>query len=251
VNDNVWNLDEATRTDMRLLLVRLKEYSGYVLTEGAVFKPFGASVDLQGEVGLSVAKLNGQPELSEYRDAMIKGFREQAGRGEIRAAGYAELGRYRVEDGASEKDAVVIRIECRTGVCGLVVVPYSVDAPSKVVSFGKEYVLRDEPWVWAKSNGPKTVEPGATPPTGNRIISRLTAHPAPAVEKTPGSYVILENDNRPQLMAEVNRRMAQGWKPLGGVACYYDSSSQNAWYVQAMTLASTRPTEPSPPADRN
>lgn len=256
MNDNVWDLDEATRLDIRLLLAKLKEYSGYVLTDRAVFKPFGAALDLKGEVRLAVAKLDGQPELAEYREAIVKGFREQAGRGEIRAAGYAELGRYRVEDGASETDAVVIRIECRAGVCGLLVVPYSVDGSNKV-SFGEEYLLRDEPWVWANLKERKAVDPSAPPTTGRRGISRLTAYPAPAerrrsaAENAPLGYVILENEDTLRLTAEVNRRMAEGWKPLGGVACYYDSSRQRVRYVQAMTLDSAGPAKPNTPPDRN
>jgi hypothetical protein len=46
VTDNLWNLDEVPRADMRRLLATLKEYSGYVITDCPVFKPFGASVDL-------------------------------------------------------------------------------------------------------------------------------------------------------------------------------------------------------------
>jgi hypothetical protein len=44
-----------------------------------------------------VAQLDGQPELSEYRDALIKGFRGQARRSESRAAGYAHLGRHQFQ----------------------------------------------------------------------------------------------------------------------------------------------------------
>ena len=47
-------------------------------------------------------------------------------------------------------------------------------------------------------------------------------------------YVILESDDTLRLMAEVNQRMAQGWKPLGGVACCYDSTNESVRYVQAM-----------------
>jgi hypothetical protein len=147
VTDNLWNLDEVTRADMRLLFATLREYSGYTLTDCPVFKPFGASVDLNGKVGLAVAQLDGQPELSEYRDALVKGFRGQAQRGEIRAAGYAQSGRHSFPGGVGERAAILIRIECRAGVCGLIAVPYSVDEPDKV-AFAESYIMRDEPWVW-------------------------------------------------------------------------------------------------------
>ena len=160
VTDNLWNLDEVTRADMRLLLATLREYSGYALTDCPVFKPFGASVDLKGAVGLAVAQLGGQPELSEYRDALVKGFRGQAERGEIRAAGYAQLGRHQLPGSVGETAAVLIRIECRVGVCGLIAVPYSMEAPDKV-SFGESYIMRDEPWVWMSLRGGGPAEPGA------------------------------------------------------------------------------------------
>src|SRR5262245_44651657 len=98
---------------MRLLLATLKEYSGYVLTDCPVFKPFGASVDLKGAIGLAVAQLDGQPALSEYRVALVKGFRGQAERGEIRAAGYAQAGQHQFTGSIGESPAILIRIECK------------------------------------------------------------------------------------------------------------------------------------------
>jgi hypothetical protein len=151
---NYWNLDQVTRGDLRLLLTTLKEYSSYVLLDCPVFKPFGAAIDLKGVLGLAVADLEGQPELSEYRTALIQGFRGQAERGEIRAAGYAQQGRHQLPGGMSEVDVIWIRMECRTGVCGLVAVPYSLEGSR--VSFGEVFIQRDEPQVWI---GPGSSEP--------------------------------------------------------------------------------------------
>jgi hypothetical protein len=47
-------------------------------------------------------------------------------------------------------------------------------------------------------------------------------------------YVILESDDTLRLMAEVNQHIAKGWKPLGGVGCWYDRSNESVRYVQAM-----------------
>jgi hypothetical protein len=47
-------------------------------------------------------------------------------------------------------------------------------------------------------------------------------------------YVILESDDTLRLAAEVNQYLAKGWKPLGGVSCYYISSNQSVRYVQAV-----------------
>lgn len=57
-------------------------------------------------------------------------------------------------------------------------------------------------------------------------------------------YVILENDDALRLTAEVNRRMTEGWKPLGGVACYYDPERRTAYYAQAMVREPTGPSDP-------
>ena len=32
----------------------------------------------------------------------------------------------------------------------------------------------------------------------------------------------------------VHQRMTKGWKPLGGVSCYYNSRNESVRYVQAM-----------------
>jgi hypothetical protein len=49
-------------------------------------------------------------------------------------------------------------------------------------------------------------------------------------------YVILESDDTLRLTSEVMQRMAKGWKPLGGVSCYYDIRNETVRYVQAMVL---------------
>ncbi|MDY3558886.1 DUF1737 domain-containing protein [Gemmata sp. JC673] len=54
-------------------------------------------------------------------------------------------------------------------------------------------------------------------------------------------YVILENDDALRLTAEVHRRMAQGWKPLGGVSCYYDTRNEAVRYVQALVREPVEP----------
>lgn len=51
-------------------------------------------------------------------------------------------------------------------------------------------------------------------------------------------YVILENEDALRLAAEVSQRMAKGWAPLGGVACYYHARREVSVYAQAMVLTS-------------
>lgn len=52
-------------------------------------------------------------------------------------------------------------------------------------------------------------------------------------------YEILEEWNAEDLEASVRERMADGWRPLGGVSiarAFYDKDEDAcSWYVQAMT----------------
>ena len=57
-------------------------------------------------------------------------------------------------------------------------------------------------------------------------------------------YLILESDDTLRLTAEVNQHMAKGWKPLGGVSCYYHSLNQSVRYVQAMVREPTGQVQP-------
>src|SRR5262245_4859044 len=84
---------------------------------------FGASLDVNGATGLAVAQLEGEPTAADYRQALVFGFRGQAGRGEIRAAGYCLAGSDRVPGGAGEVPVVWAFLEHRSGVSGRVVVP--------------------------------------------------------------------------------------------------------------------------------
>ena len=54
-------------------------------------------------------------------------------------------------------------------------------------------------------------------------------------------YVILESDDTLRLTADVVQRMAKGWKPLGGVSCYYDPEKRSVRYAQAMVLDASPP----------
>jgi hypothetical protein len=62
-------------------------------------------------------------------------------------------------------------------------------------------------------------------------------------------YIILEGDDTLNLAAEVCKRLARGYRPLGGVACYYDPLRQAARYVQALVLEAGSPAEPHAASD--
>jgi hypothetical protein len=150
VTDNLWDLDEGTRADLRLLLATLKEYSGYQLLACAVFKPFGVYLDSAGKPGVVVAQLEGQPASEEYRQALLRGFRGQAERGESRAAGYADRGRAQLPDTPEEVDVIFASMEHRSGLSVLVTVPYKVDGPEKV-TFGESFLRRDHSRIFGPS----------------------------------------------------------------------------------------------------
>jgi hypothetical protein len=152
MTDNLWGLDEDTRSDLRLLLATLREYAGYVLLDCPVFKPFGASLDNNGKVGLAVAQLEGKPELDAYRQALLLGFRKMAERGEIRAAGYCQKGREGTS-GRDEVEVIWICLEHRAGMSGKVSMTFSVDGPEKV-TFGESFIQRDERRIFGTSDDP-------------------------------------------------------------------------------------------------
>jgi Domain of unknown function (DUF1737) len=95
---------------------------------------------------------------------------------------------------------------------------------------------------------PTEVYPPCPFPSGPANPARGTADRPlfvrPAVEEATLGYVILENDDTLRLTAEVLRRMAKGWKPLGGVSCHYDPSIGTTRYVQAMVLQQPGQVEP-------
>jgi hypothetical protein len=160
-SDNLWGLDETTRADLRLLLRTLKEYAGYVFLDCPVFKPFGASLDKDGAVALTVAQLEGQPGVSEYRQALVRGFRGQAERGEIRAAGYCIEGRQPLPGTPAEENVLWIYLEHRSGVSARVRFSYSVERPEKV-TYDEGLMRREEPCIFSGPD-PRTVTEPTTP----------------------------------------------------------------------------------------
>jgi hypothetical protein len=62
-------------------------------------------------------------------------------------------------------------------------------------------------------------------------------------------YVILESDDTLRLTAEVSRYMTKGWKPLGGVSCYYNASNESIRYVQALVREPAGQAEPAAAPD--
>jgi hypothetical protein len=63
-------------------------------------------------------------------------------------------------------------------------------------------------------------------------------------------YVILESDDTLRLAAEVTQRMARGYTPLGGVACYYNPEDRTVRYAQAMVREPAGKAEPAAAPDR-
>lgn len=64
------------------------------------------------------------------------------------------------------------------------------------------------------------------------------------------SYIILEGDDTLHLAAEVCKRMARGYRPLGGVTCCYDPWKNVTRFAQALVLEAESPAEPHATPDR-
>jgi hypothetical protein len=54
-------------------------------------------------------------------------------------------------------------------------------------------------------------------------------------------YMILEAGDHPEMEIKVNKALAAGWKPQGGIAAYtvmerdgYGKTYHNIWFMQAM-----------------
>jgi len=73
--------------DLEELLNTLVPFAQQMLSEHGEFYPFGASIDAPGELAC-VAGDTGeeQPDSKEVIDLLVRGFREEAKRGRIRAA---------------------------------------------------------------------------------------------------------------------------------------------------------------------
>ena len=147
MTENSWNLDAATRADLRLLMATLREYASYVLLDCEVFKPIGASLDRDGAVGLAVAKPEGGSDPASYETALLHGFKALMTEEKIRAAGYVNAGPNPGPDQAQNPDALLMKMECISGVSVLVTLPFSADDDGEV-TFGEGIIQEDAAWLW-------------------------------------------------------------------------------------------------------
>jgi hypothetical protein len=47
-------------------------------------------------------------------------------------------------------------------------------------------------------------------------------------------YQILEFEKLAEITEAIKEAMLEGWQPLGGAYCYWDSLIESSWYGQAM-----------------
>jgi len=111
--------------DLEELLNALIPFAQEMLAKNGEFYPFGASIDAQGEViGQAADTGEEQPDSNDVIAMLVAGMREEAKRGEIRAAGICYDARV-VPPGKTEKtDAIACRLEHASGEAFVTFVPY-------------------------------------------------------------------------------------------------------------------------------
>ena len=112
--------------DLEELLNALVPFAQEMLSKHGEFYPFGASVDAKGEVACVAGETGEeQPDSQEVIELLVQGFRAEAKRGEIRAAGICYDARI-VPPGRKERsDAIAVRLEHKKGEALEAYVPYS------------------------------------------------------------------------------------------------------------------------------
>jgi len=111
--------------DLEQLLNALIPFAQEMLKKHGEFYPFGASVDAKGEVAAQAADPGEEnPDSQVVIEMLLAGMREEAKRGEIRAAGICYDSRL-VPPGKTEKtDAIACRLEHQNGEAIQTFVPY-------------------------------------------------------------------------------------------------------------------------------
>ena len=111
--------------DLEELLNFLIPFAQEMLAKNGEFYPFGAAIDAQGEVAAQAADTGEeQPDSNDVIAMLVAGMREEAKRGEIRAAGICYDARV-VPPGKTEKtDAIACRLEHSSGEAFVTFVPY-------------------------------------------------------------------------------------------------------------------------------
>jgi hypothetical protein len=111
--------------DLDELLNALVPFAQQMLSKHGEFYPFGASVDAKGEVRCVAGDVGDEkPESQDLIELLLNGFREEAKRGDIRAAAICYDVRI-VPPGQKEKtDAIALRLEHKDGESLEAYVPY-------------------------------------------------------------------------------------------------------------------------------
>ena len=111
--------------DLEELLNALLPFAQEMLAKHGEFYPFGAAIDISGEIAAQAAEPGGEnPDSNEVIAMLVAGMREEANRGEIRAAGICYDARV-VPPGKTEKtDAIACRLEHASGEAIVTFVPY-------------------------------------------------------------------------------------------------------------------------------
>jgi hypothetical protein len=111
--------------DLEELLNALIPFAQEMLAKNGEFYPFGASIDAKGEVSAQAADPGEEnPDSQEVIAMLVAGMREEAKRGEIRAAGICYDARVVPPGKTAKTDAIACRLEHASGEAVVTFVPY-------------------------------------------------------------------------------------------------------------------------------
>ncbi|MBW8864572.1 MAG: hypothetical protein JF609_06545 [Verrucomicrobia bacterium] len=137
------------RQDYDALLNALMPFAEQMLKQHGEFFPFGAAVNLTGEV-TAHATYDGNelPPSEEVIASLTKAFLSEAREGKIRAAGICYDGR--IIQGDKKVDAVMMTMEHQSGNASKVCVPYTKGWFGKY-NFGQMVAALEEPKIFVKA----------------------------------------------------------------------------------------------------
>ncbi|MEZ4388048.1 MAG: hypothetical protein R3D98_10830 [Candidatus Krumholzibacteriia bacterium] len=136
--------------DLDELLNALLPFAQEMLSKQGEFFPFGATMKSDGSIASAAGDAGGEhPPSQEVIDLLLSGFRDQASKGEIKAAGVCLHVRIS-PPGSGTTDAVCARLEHSTGETVEVYLPYKKGMFGRL-KFGKIFAGPGENQVFDKA----------------------------------------------------------------------------------------------------
>jgi hypothetical protein len=134
-------MDTSAKDESKLLVDELLPFAQKLLSEHGEFFPFGATINVDGVIGLAGAATgDDHPPSSELISILRGAFAKKAKAGEVRAVAIAYDVLVQHPNASEKTDAVAIDIEHRDSYCVTVFFPYSLRGTE--VTFGETFTIQ-------------------------------------------------------------------------------------------------------------